>query len=80
MGCRAFLVAALLFAAAPVAQAGSGVGLRTGVTDDVDSAFLGAHLRFAAERLRGLRLEPSFDVGFGDVPDVVLAVAYTFDL
>jgi hypothetical protein len=44
---------------------GNHVGVRGGVTDDPESVFFGLHL-LAGPHGRGLRIEPSLELGFGD--------------
>lgn len=51
---------------APAAAEPTLFGLRGGLTDDPDTVFLGGHLAFYPSDLRRLRIEPSFELGFGD--------------
>lgn len=41
-------------------------GIRGGVTDDPDTFFFGGHLAIHPDRAPELRIEPSFELGFGD--------------
>lgn len=51
---------------APAAAEPTLFGLRGGLTDDPDTVFLGGHVAFYPSDLRRLRIEPSFELGFGD--------------
>lgn len=51
---------------APAAAEPTLFGLRGGLTDDPDTVFLGGHLAFYPTDLRRLRIEPSFELGFGE--------------
>jgi hypothetical protein len=51
---------------APAAAEPTLFGLRGGLTDDPDTVFLGGHVAFYPTDLRRLRIEPSFELGFGE--------------
>lgn len=52
------------------AEAQAAFGVRTGLTDDPDSFFFGGHMAFHPRALRLFRIEPSLELGIGDIGNV----------
>jgi hypothetical protein len=68
---RLLLIAGLMVVAAPMAPGDAeaspnGVGLRGGITDDVDAFFFGGHVAIHPARIRKLVVEPSLELGFAE--------------
>jgi hypothetical protein len=55
-----------MLGASPAAAGPTLFGIRGGLTDDPDTVFLGGHLAMYPSSSSRLRIEPSFEVGFGD--------------